>query len=57
MQIFDYFIFFLFFLRFTSIIMGIVISYYKKISVKYSDNKNYKEGEFYKKKNGKYCYN
>jgi len=50
MQPFDYFIFFLFFLRFTSIIMGIVVSYYKKISVKYTDNKYYKEGEYYKKK-------
>ena len=50
MQPFDYFIFFLFFLRFTSIIMGMVISYYKKISIKYTDNKNYKEGEYYKKK-------
>jgi len=50
MPIFDYFIFFLFFLRFTSIIMGMVISYYKKISIKYTDNKNYKEGEYYKKK-------
>ena len=50
MQIFDYFIFFLFFLRFTSIIMGLVISYYKKISVKYNGNKSYKEAEYYKKK-------
>jgi len=50
MQIFDYFIFFLFFLRFTSIIMGMVISYYKKISVKYNGNKNYKEGEYHNKK-------
>ena len=50
MTFFDFFIYFLFFLRFTSIIMGMVISYYKKISIKYTDNKNYKEGEYYKKK-------
>jgi len=50
MSIFDYFIYFLLFLRFTSIIMGIVISYYKKISAKYIDNKNYKEGEYHNKR-------
>ena len=50
MPIFDIFIFFLFFLRFTSIIMGMIISYYKKISVKYNGNKNYKEGEYHNKK-------
>jgi hypothetical protein len=30
--------------------MGIVISYYKKISAKYIDNKNYKEGEYHNKR-------
>ena len=50
MPIFDYFIFFLFFLRFTSIIMGMIISYYKKISAKYIANKNYKESEYHNKK-------
>jgi len=50
MPAFDIFIFFLFFLRFTSIIMGMIISYYKKISVKYNGNKNYKEGEYHNKK-------
>jgi hypothetical protein len=30
--------------------MGLVISYYKKISTKYTDNKSYKEAEYYKKK-------
>jgi len=50
MQVFDFLIYFLFFLRFTSIIMGMVISYYKKISVKYNGNKNYKEGEYHNKK-------
>jgi hypothetical protein len=30
--------------------MGLVVSYYKKISIKYIGNKNYKEGEYYNKK-------
>jgi hypothetical protein len=30
--------------------MGMVISYYKKISAKYNGNKNYKEGEYHNKK-------
>ena len=30
--------------------MGMIISYYKKISVKYNGNKNYKEGEYHNKK-------
>lgn len=50
MQRFGFLIYFLLFLRFTSIIMGIVISYYKKISAKYIGNKNYKEGEYHNKR-------
>jgi len=50
MQRFSFLIYFLLFLRFTSIIMGIVIGYYKKISAKYIGNKNYKEGEYHNKR-------
>jgi len=50
MQRFSFLIYFLLFLRFTSIIMGIVIAYYKKISAKYIGNKNYKEGEYHNKR-------
>ena len=50
MQRFGFLIYFLLFLRFTSIIMGIVVSYYKKISAKYIGNKNYKEGEYHNKR-------